>query len=121
MDEIIDKRRREILEEMSKISTMRKGVVSNRVITKTLKNGEEKINGPYYTLTYKGSKGKTVGHSIPADKFEFFKSETENYKRFRELSDEYVQLCEKQSKIMTSSDVEADKSKKTRNRGSAAT
>jgi len=112
MDEVIDKRRREVLEEMSRINTMRKGVVSDRVITTTLKSGEEKVNGPYYTLTYKGPKGKTVGYSIPSDNVEFIKSETENYKLFRELSDEYVQLCEEQSKLMTPSDVEADKSKK---------
>jgi len=112
MDEIIDKRRRELLDEMSRINTMRKGVISDRVITKTMKNGEEKVNGPYYTLTFKGPKGKTMGENIPADKVEFFESEAENYKRFRELSDEYVEICEQQSKIVAPNEVEAEKAKK---------
>jgi hypothetical protein len=114
MDKAIDKKRREVLEKISRITTMRKGVVSDRVIKKTLRNGDEKINGPYYTLTSKGPKGKTVGENIPADKADFFKSETENYKIFRELSDEYVRLCEQQSKIIATNNVEADKAKKNR-------
>lgn len=113
MDETIEKKRKEILGKISGISTMRKGVVSEYYVPTKRKDGGEKNNGPYYTLTSKGPKGKTVGESVPAGMVEFVRAETENYKTFRELTDEYAQLCEQQSRsLATGSPTEADKAKK---------
>ena len=113
MDETIEKKRMEVLGKISGISTMRKGVVSEYYVPTKLKGGGEKINGPYYSLTSKGPEGKTVGENIPAGMVEFIKGETENYKTFRELTDEYALLCEQQSRNMApESPAEADKAKK---------
>jgi hypothetical protein len=55
--------------------------------------------GPYYEITKKGAGGKTVAESVPAKDAEYMKAEVDNYKRFRQLSDEYVDVCEQMSLI----------------------
>jgi hypothetical protein len=111
MDETIDIKRKEILDRISGISSMRKGVVSDYYVKTKLKSGESKNNGPYYSLTSKGPNGKTIGENIPSNLVEFIKTETENYKLFRELSDEYIDVCVQQSISITSSSAEVDKAK----------
>lgn len=112
MDESIEIKRKEILSKISGISTMRKGVVSDYYVKTKLKGGGTKDNGPYYSLTSKGPNGKTVGENIPSDLVDHVKAETENYRLFRELSDEYINVCVQQSTSMSPSAVEADKAKK---------
>jgi hypothetical protein len=96
-DNSYEKKRKEILEKISDIRTMRKGVVSEYFVKTKLKDGNIKTNGPYYSITLKAAKGKTVGNNIPAELVDLYKSETENYRRFRELSEEYVNVCEEES------------------------
>jgi hypothetical protein len=110
--ELIDKKRVEILEKISKIRTMRKGVISEYFVNTKLKNGDIKPNGPYFSITSKGFKGKTIGEKIPKGMFDSIKSDVENYKLFRELSDEYIQVCEQASKQFASSTIESEKIKK---------
>jgi hypothetical protein len=112
MDESIELRRKDILSRMSCISSMRKGVISDYYVKTKLKCGDTKDNGPYYSLTSKGPNGKTVGEKIPSDLVEFIKAETENYKLYRELSDEYISVCVQQSISISPNSVEADKAKK---------
>ena len=80
--------------EIAAISSMRKGVLNEQFVTAKLKDGRETTRGPYFVLTRKGPHGKTVSKSIPSSDADFLRSETENYKRFRQLTDKYVEVCE---------------------------
>jgi hypothetical protein len=114
-----DKKRMEILKKMSDIKTMRKGVISEYFVKTKLKDGRLNNNGPYYTLTSKGEKNKTVGEKIPEEKLESVKTDVDNYKLFRDLSEEYISVCE-QTSIQQHNQAEFDdkleKLKKTRSR-----
>ena len=115
--ESLDKKRLEILEKISSIHSMRKGVISEYFVKSKLKDGTIKTNGPYHTLSLKGANNKTVGEKIPSDMLEFFKTDVENYKRFRELSDEFITVCEqvsKQSAQTEHSDEQLKKNKKSK-------
>ena len=81
-----------------------------------LKNGDVVMKGPYYVLTKKGAGNKTVSKSIPAAEAPHVQGEVDNYKRFRELSDEYVEVCEEISIIKHGGECE-DEVKKTRHSG----
>jgi hypothetical protein len=88
-------RRCEIAQEISGIQSMRKGVLNATYKKVAHKNGEVAVKGPYYVLSRKGAGGKTVSQSIPAAKAPNVQQEVDNYKRFRKLSDEFVEICEK--------------------------
>jgi hypothetical protein len=76
------------------------------------KNGEVVIKGPYFELTKKGPGGKTIAQSIPSKNAEHIQAEVDNYKQFRQLSDEYVEVCEKISTINDSDTTGDDEAKK---------
>jgi hypothetical protein len=101
-------RRNEILDEMNGIEIMRKGVLNAQYQKVAHKNGEIVVNGPYYVLTKKSLGGKTVSQSIPAKDAPRFQMEVDNYKRFRQLSDEYVDICEKTA-LLTDGDDDVKK------------
>ena len=90
----LTERRIEIISEMSNIKSMRKGVLNTKYQKVKRKNGEVVEKGPYYEITKKGPGGKTIALSVSAKDAEQIKSEVDNYKRFRQLSDEYVDVCE---------------------------
>jgi hypothetical protein len=93
-------RRSEIVNKIDGITSMRKGVLNAKHQEVKHKNGEVAIKGPYYVLTRKGPGGKTVSKSIPAKDAPRIQEEVDNYKLFRELADEYVDVCE-QISILT--------------------
>lgn len=108
----------EVLKKISDIKSMRKGVLNEYYVPVNLKSGEKAKRGPYYVLSSKGSKGKTKSESVPAHEAEHVKTETENYKEFRRLSEEYVEICERISKtpkeIEDGDDERGKKNKKSR-------
>jgi len=97
-------RRREIVEEIGRIESMRKGTLNERYNRVMNKKGEEVLNGPYYVLTKKGSGNKTVSEPIPSKDAPRVQEEVENYKRFRQLADEYMDVCEKLSEFTVDED-----------------
>ena len=97
-------RRQEIVEEIGGIKSMRKGTLNERYNKVTNKKGEEVLNGPYYVLTKKGSGNKTVSVPVPATDATRVREEVENYKRFRQLADEYMDVCEKLSQFTDDED-----------------
>ena len=97
-------RRMAIIDEMASIESMRKGVLNSRYQKVKHKNGEVVEKGPYYELTKKGAGGKTIAQSISAKDAERVRAEVDNYKRFRQLSDEYVDVCEQMSLLANSDD-----------------
>ena len=100
-------RRINICNEISEIETMRRGTLNEFYYNSTLKDGTVKKRGPFYNITYSGNR-KTVSKSVPKKDVERMKEETDNYKRFRELSDEYVDVCETIA-LLTYTDDEAKK------------
>jgi hypothetical protein len=105
-------RRKEIIGEMNEIKTMRKGVLITKHQKVKHKNGNVVVKGPYYELTKKGPGGKTIAQSIPVKDAGHIQSEVDNYKNFRQLSDEYVDICEKISIINDSDTDSPDEAKK---------
>jgi hypothetical protein len=83
-----------IIEEMGKIKAMRKGTLSPTWRDVVHKDGEVVTKGPYYVLTRKESGGKTQTRSIPAGDVARVREEVDNYRRFRQLADEYIEVCE---------------------------
>ena len=97
-------KRKAIIDEMADIESMRKGVLNSRYQKVKHKNGEVVEKGPYYELTKKGTGGKTIAQSVSAKDAERIQAEVDNYKRFRQLSDEYVDVCEQISLLVDSDD-----------------
>jgi len=97
-------RRREIVEEIGSIRSMRKGTLNERYNKVTNKKGEEVLNGPYFVLTKKGAGNKTLSEPIPAPDAPRVQMEVDNYKRFRQLADEYMDVCEKLSQFAANDD-----------------
>jgi hypothetical protein len=94
----------EIIDEIACIKSMRKGVLNTKYQKVKRKNGEVIEKGPYYEITKKGAGGKTIAQSVPVKDAEYIKAEVDNYKRFRQLSDEYIDVCEQMSLITGSED-----------------
>ena len=91
----LEGKRLEILEKMGCIATMRKGSLNSKYNENVNKQGQVSKAGPYYVLTGKGPGNKTVSKSIPAKDAPRVQQEVDNYKQFRQLSDEYIEICER--------------------------
>jgi hypothetical protein len=90
-------RRAEILEEFNRMGGMRKGVLNATYQKVTHKDGEVVVRGPYYRLSRKGENNKTLSWSIPTTEAERVQTEVDNYRRFRRLADEFVNVCDEMS------------------------
>jgi len=106
MSELIklDARRQEIIIEIGSIRSMKKGTLNEKYNRVTNKNGEEILNGPYYVLTKKGVGNKTISENVIAEEASRVQEEVDNYKRFKQLTDEYMDICEKLSQFVGSED-----------------
>ena len=92
-------KRKAIAREIANIESMRKGVLNEQFVTANKKDGSQIVRGPYYVLTKKGPHGKTVSKAIPAVDADIIRAETENYKRFKQLSEDYIDTCEQLSML----------------------
>jgi len=92
MDEHLEAKRLRLLKKISAIRSMRKGYVNSYYVPVALKTGEKVKKGPYYSLTNKGEKGKTLSKSIPAENIELIRAEAEKYKLFKRLTEEYIDV-----------------------------
>ena len=88
-------RRETICKEIAAIKTMRRGSFCEWHYNETLKDGTVRRRGPFYKITRKNSKNKTVSLTVPKERKEQMQKEAENYRRFRELADEYACVCER--------------------------
>ena len=100
----LDTRRRMIIEEIDAIRSMRIGSLSERYNKVKNKKGEEALNGPYQILTRKGPNNKTISESISEKDVPRIKEEVDNYRRFKQLTDEYAEICEKLSQLAETED-----------------
>jgi hypothetical protein len=87
-------RRKSIAKAINGIHSMRKGTLNatNRKVVH--KNGDVVTKGPYYALTSKDSHGKTLTTSVSADELPLLQKEVDNYKEFRRLVGDYIEVCE---------------------------
>jgi hypothetical protein len=87
-------KRGNIAKAIGEIHSMRKGSLNSWKQKVVHKDGEVAMKGPYYALTKKDPGGKTITQSIPANDVPRIRQEVENYKEFRRLTDEYIEVCE---------------------------
>lgn len=91
--DMLEAKRREILEEMTAVTRMRRGTVNEQYFEVRQKDGSAVRHGPYY-LYSRTEKGKSFSRRIDPHEVERYKVETENCKRFKELSNRCVMICE---------------------------
>ena len=87
------KQQAEILQQMGRISHMRKGRLTEQYNRKKAPDGTERRWGPYYTLqAWVG--GKNRSERIPCDVAPQVRQDLENYAAFTQLCDRYVEVAE---------------------------
>jgi hypothetical protein len=88
-----EERRMEILKEMAGINAMRRGTVNEQYLKTRKSDGSVIRNGPYYLFS-RTEKGKSFGKRLTMELLEKYKEETENCRKFKELANRYVLVCE---------------------------
>jgi hypothetical protein len=88
-----EKKRREILEEMATITRMRRGTVNEQYFEVRQKDGSVVRHGPYF-LYSRTEKGRSFSKRIGAEEADRYREETEQCRRFKELSNRCVLVCE---------------------------
>ena len=84
----------DILRTMGSLTRMRRGTVNVQSFTKRLKDGSVVTQGPYY-LYSRTEKRRSYSQRIPEDAVEQYRTETENCRRFKELAQQYILVCER--------------------------
>jgi hypothetical protein len=103
-----DRRRMQISEEIGSITTMQRGSLNEFYYEQTLKDGTKVKRGPFYNVTTKDGKGKTVSKAVSKSDVADVRREVENYRRFKMLADEYVKVCELLSAMAQYGEVSED-------------
>lgn len=88
---------REILEQMSEITRMRRGKVTEQYNRKKDEKGRERQWGPYYTLQA-WVNGKNRSERVRREEVSQVREDLHNYEQFGELSDRYVEIAERMAK-----------------------
>jgi len=88
----LQRRREQILQEMGAIDRVCRGHLSQQFF-KSTQGGKTVRRGPYYVLQ-RWFRGKNLCERIAADQVGPVRQGVEGYKRFRQLADEFVDVCE---------------------------
>jgi hypothetical protein len=96
-------RRMQICDAIARIASMRRGTLNEVYRYQKLKDGTTATRGPFYNITTKSEKNKTVTVAVPKSDLDRIRIEVQNYKDFRALSDEYIDVCE-QISLLTQDD-----------------
>jgi len=92
-DRILEMERKDILKKMDELGIMRRGTVNEQFFDKKHKDGCVTTIGPYY-LYSRTEKKKSFSLRISVDKVGQYSKETENCRKFKELANRYVLVCE---------------------------
>ena len=87
----------EVLEQMSQITRMRRGKLTEQYNRKKDQGGHERQWGPYYTLQA-WVDGKNRSERVRRDDVATVREDMRNYEEFCELSERYVQIAEQSAK-----------------------
>ena len=91
----LERRREQILIEISDIRAMRKGSVIEQFLKRKQKGSKEPVvNGPYHLYTRK-EKGKSVGRRLSEEQADRYRVEVEAFHRFQALCNEYAETTER--------------------------
>jgi len=105
----------EVLEQMSQITRMRRGKLTEQYNRKKDQKGKERKWGPYYTLQA-WVDGKNRSERIRRDDVPEVREDMRNYEQFCELSERYVQIAEKAAKAQPSGAKKKPRPQRTRAR-----
>ena len=109
----LEAERQRIIEQMAAITRMRRGTVNEQYFEVRQKDGSVAEHGPYF-LYSRTEKGKSFSRRITGEEVERYKTETENCRRFKELSNRCVVICEDLAET-DEEKVEKKRSKRRRN------
>jgi len=90
----LEKRRLQIISEIKEIESMRRGTLNEIYRKQELKSGAVAKRGPFYNITTKGKANKTITVAVPRKDAVRVRKEIDDYKRFRLLCEEYIDVCE---------------------------
>jgi hypothetical protein len=92
--EELECRKNELITQIQRLETMRRGTISEQYLKVPRKNMEPSLRGPYYVFA-KNLRGKTISSRINNfEELELLRKDVENYKRFNDLSKEFVSVME---------------------------
>jgi len=92
--EEISARRKEILKEMGRIKSLKRGTLTEQYLkVRHLGKKEPVLRGPYYVLS-RHEEGRTVSRRVSLKELAEVRAELSAGKRFRELCREYEELTE---------------------------
>ena len=86
--------RLDLLHQMGAITRMRRGSVNVQSFTQRRKDGSVVTQGPYY-LYSRTEQRRSYSQRIPAEAVEQYRTETENCRRFKDLAQQYILVCER--------------------------
>jgi Family of unknown function (DUF6788) len=89
-----ESQRLDILRQMGSITRMRRGSVNAQSFTQRRRDGSVVTQGPYY-LYSRTEQRRSYSQRIPADAVEQYRTETENCRRFKDLAQQYIRVCER--------------------------
>ena len=102
-----------ILEQMSEITRMRRGKLTEQYNRKKDEKGRERQWGPYYTLQA-WLNGKNRSERVRREDVSRVREDIHNYEQFGELSDRYVEIAERMAKTPLSDSKKKPKRSRTR-------
>ena len=91
--DMLEAERRDVMEQMTAITRVRRGTVNEQFFEVTQKDGSVVRHGPYF-LYSRTEKGKSFSRRLSNDEVERYEVETGNCRRFKELSNRCVLICE---------------------------
>jgi hypothetical protein len=89
----LEAERQEALRQMAAIRHMRRGTINDQYFEVRQKDGSVARHGPYF-LYSRTEKGKSFSRRVTGEEVEHYRAETQNCRRFKELSNRYVMICE---------------------------
>lgn len=88
-----EKEREGILRQMGSITRMRRGTVNEQYFKRQKEGCDPVYLGPYY-LYSRTEKGVSFGKRLTKEEVNRYREETDNRRRFKELSERYIMICE---------------------------
>ena len=110
----LDQVRQKILRDMGDIQKMRRGTVNEQFLKVQQKDGSSVLRGPYF-LYSRTEKGKSISQRIQPEEVVRYQEETEHCRKFKNLANKYVLVCEELADLTT---LEQEKKRKTQKRKS---